>query len=67
MVDIASISHGASSCLLYNIHHIARSVLQLIEEDHLIAAHDEKESTSHGPSIRPLASSTLVRMQMQPL
>ena len=63
MVEIASISHGASSGLLYDIHHIARLVLRLIGEDHRITAHDEKASTSHGPSIRPPASSTIVSMQ----
>ena len=42
MVDIASISRGASSSLLYDIHHIAISVLRLIREDHRIVAHDEE-------------------------
>ena len=63
MVEIATISHGASSGLLYDIHHVAISVLHLIEEDQRIAAQDEEVSTSHGPSIRPLASSTIVRIQ----
>ena len=63
MVEIATISHGASSGLLYDIHHIARSVLRLIGEDQRIAAQNEEASTSHGLSIRPLASSTIVRMQ----
>ena len=63
MVDIASISHGASSYLMYDIHHIVRSVLRLIGEDHHIATHDEEASTSHGPSIRPPVSFTTVRMQ----
>ena len=63
MVEIATISHGASSGLLYDIHHIARSVLCLIGEDQRIAAQDEEASMSHGPSIRPHASSTAVRMQ----
>ena len=63
MVEIATISHGASSGLLYDIHHIAISVLRPIGEDQHIAALDEEASTSHGPSIRPLASSTTVRMQ----
>ena len=62
MVDITSISHGASLGLLYDIHHIARLVLRLIGEDHHIATQDEEASTSHGPSIRPLTSSTVVRM-----
>ena len=64
MVDIASMSHGASSSLLYDIHHIARLVLRLIVDDHHIAAHDEEASTSHGTSIKPPASSTTVRMQL---
>ena len=63
MVEIATISHGASSGLLYDIHHIARSVFSLIGEDRRIAAQDEEASTSHGPSIRPPTSSTVVRMQ----
>ena len=63
MVEIATISHGASSSLLYDIHHIAISVLRLIGENQRIAAQDEEASTSHGPSIRPLASSIEVRMQ----
>ena len=63
MVDISSISHGASSSLLYDIHHIARSVLRLIREDHRIAAQYQEASMSHGPSIRPPASPIVVRMQ----
>ena len=63
MVNIASISRGAFLGLLYNIHHIARSILRLIEEDHRIAAHDEKAYTSHGPSIRPPMSSITIKMQ----
>ena len=63
MVDIATISHGASSSFLYDIHHIARSVLHPIGEDQHIAAQDEEASASHGPSIRPPTSSTIVRMQ----
>ena len=62
MVDIASISHGVSSRLMYDIHHITRSILHLIGEDHRIAAHDEETSKSHGPSIRPLAPSPVVTM-----
>ena len=64
MVEITTIFHGASSSLLYDIHHIARSVLRLIGEDQHIAAQDEKTSTSHGPSIIPLTSSIAVRMQL---
>ena len=63
MVEIATIYHGATSSLLYDIHHIARSVLRLIGEDQRIAALDEEASTSHGPSIRPSVSSTAVTMQ----
>ena len=64
MVDIASISHGASSCLMYDIHHIGILVLRLIEDDYRIAAQDEETSTLHGPSTRPLTSSTAFRMQL---
>ena len=63
MVDIANISHGASLGLLYNIYHIARSIIRLIREDHRFAAHNEEASTSYEPSIRPSTSSTRVRMQ----
>ena len=63
MVDIATISHGASSGLLYDIHHIARLVLRLIGEDHCITAQEEEASMSHGPSIIPPTSSTTVRIQ----
>ena len=62
MVEIATIPHRASSGLLYDIHHIAISVLHLIGEDQRIAAQDEEASTSHGPSIKPPKSSTIVRM-----
>ena len=62
MVEITTISHGASSGLLCDIHHIARSVLRLIGEDQHIALQYEEASTSHGPSIRPPASSTAVKM-----
>ena len=62
MVEITTISHGASSGLLYDIHHIARSVLCLIGEDQRIALQYEEASTSHGPFIRPPASSTAVKM-----
>ena len=62
MVEIANISHETSSNLLYDIHHIAILVLRLIGKDHRIATQDEEASTSHGPSIKPLASSTAVRM-----
>ena len=65
MIEISTISHGASLGLLYDIHHIARSVLCLIGgEDQRIASQDEETSTSHGPSIRPPTSSTIVKMQL---
>ena len=48
---------------MYNLHHIARSVLHHIEEEHRISDYDQETSTSHGPSIRPPVSSTPVRMQ----
>ena len=41
MVEIATKSHGASSSLLYDIHHIIRSVLHLIREEQCIAAECE--------------------------
>ena len=63
MVEITTLSHVASSSLLYNIHHIARSVLHLIGEHKHIVSQDKEAFTSHGPSIRPLSSSTIVRMQ----
>ena len=64
MVEITTISHGASLGLLYDIHHIVRLVLRLIGEDQHIASQDEEASTSHGPSIRPPTSYTTVRMQL---
>ena len=64
MVDITSISHRASSSLMYDIHHIVRLILCLIEEDHHIATHDEESSMPHGPSIRTHMPSTTVRMQL---
>ena len=48
---------------MYNLHHIVRSVLHQIGEVHHIAGYNQEASTSHGPSIRPLVSSTPVRMQ----
>ena len=64
MADIANRSHGATIGLVYDLHHIARSVLHQIEEEHHISSYDQEASTSHGPSIRPSVSSTLVRMQL---
>ena len=63
MADIASRSRGATTGLVYDLHHIARSMLHHIREEQLIAEHDQEASTSHGPSIRPPMSSTAVRMQ----
>ena len=48
---------------MYDLHHIARSVLHQIEEEMSIVGHDQEASTSRGPTIRPPVSSTLVRMQ----
>ena len=63
MAGIASRSRYATTGLVYNLHHIALSVLHQIGEEHRIASYDHEESTSHGPSIRPPVSSTAVRMQ----
>ena len=63
MADIASRSCGVTTGLMYDLHHIARSVLHRIREEHRITGHDQEASTSHGPSIRPPVSSTPVRMQ----
>ena len=62
MADIASRSRGAIIGLVYDLYHIARLVLHHIGEEHRIVGHDQEASTSHGPSIRPSVSSTLVRM-----
>ena len=63
MVDIVSRSRYATTGLVYDLHHIARLVLHHIREEHRIANYDQEAFTSHGPSIRPPVSSTLVRMQ----
>ena len=63
MADLASCSRYVTNGLVYNLHHIARSVLHQIGEEHRIVGYDKEASTSHGPSIRPLVLSTLVRMQ----
>ena len=63
MADIASHLRGATTVLVYDLHHITRSVLHQIEEEHCIVGYNQEASTSHGPSIRPLMSSTLVHMQ----
>ena len=64
MADIASRSCFAVASALCDIHHIARSVLHQIGEDHCIAGYAQKASTSHEPSIRPSMSSTPARMQL---
>ena len=63
MANIASRSRYATTGLVYDLHHIARSVLHHIGEEHCIAGYDQEASTSHGPSIRPPVSSTPVCMQ----
>ena len=63
MVHIASRSRYATTSLVYELHHIARSVLYQIGEEHRIAGYDQEASTSHESSIRPLLSSTAVCMQ----
>ena len=63
MVDIAGCSRFATTGALCDIHHIARSVLHQIGEDHRIVGYAQEASTSHGPSIRPPVSSTPSRMQ----
>ena len=59
MDDIASRSCGATTGLVYDLHHIAISVLHQIEEERSIASYNQEASTSHGPSV----SSTQVRIQ----
>ena len=63
MADIASHSCGATTGLVNDLHHIARSVLHHIREEHRIVGYDQEASTSHGPSIKPPVSSTPIRMQ----
>ena len=63
MADIASRYCYATIGVLCDIHHIARSVLHRMGEDHRIAGYAQEASTSHGPSIRPSVSSTQARMQ----
>ena len=48
---------------MYDLHHITRSVLHQIGEEHRIAGHNQEASIAHGPSIRPPVSSIIVRMQ----
>ena len=63
MVDIVDRSRFATAGALCDIHHIARSALHQIGEEHRIAGYAQEASTSHGPSIRPPVSSTPSRMQ----
>ena len=63
MADIASRSRGATTSLVYDLHHIARLVLHQIGEERSIVGYDQEASTSHGPSFRPPVSYSLVRMQ----
>ena len=63
MADIVSRSSFVTTGALCDIHHIARSVLHQIGEDHRIAGYAQEASTSHRPSIRPPVSSTPSRMQ----
>ena len=63
MADIVSPLRYATTGLVYDLYHIARSVLHQIREEHCIASYDQEASTSHGPSIRPPVPSTPVRMQ----
>ena len=53
MADIASHLCYATTGLVYDLHHIARSVLHQIGEEHRIVSYYQEASTSHGPSIRP--------------
>ena len=63
MADIAIRSRFATAGALCDIHHIARSVLHQIGEDHRIVGYAQEALTSHGPSIRPPVSSTPSCMQ----
>ena len=64
MVGITSRSRYAATGLVYDLHHIARSMLYQNKEEHCIVGYDQEASTSHGPSIKPPVSSTPVRMQL---
>ena len=63
MADIAIRSRFDTPGALCDIHHIARSVLHQIGEDHLISGYTQETSTSHEPFIRSPVSSTPSRMQ----
>ena len=62
MADIAIRSRFDTPGALCDIHHIARSMLHQIGEDHRIAGYTQEASTSHEPFIRPPVSSTPSRM-----
>ena len=63
MANIANRSRYATTGLVYDLHHITKSVLHQIEEEHHIVGYDQEASISHGPSIRPPVSSTPIHMQ----
>ena len=63
MANIASRTRDATTGLVYDLHHIARSLLHQIGEEHHIVSYDQEASTSHGPSIRPPVSSAPIRTQ----
>ena len=63
MTDIASSPRGATTGLVYDLRHISRLVLHQIGEEYRMVDYNQEASTSHGPSIRPLVSSTSVGMQ----
>ena len=63
MADIAIRSRSDTPGALCDIHHIARSMLHQIGEDHRIVGYTQEASTSHEPFIRPPVSSTPSRMQ----
>ena len=63
MVDIVDRSRFATASAMCDIHHIARSTLHQIREEHRIAGYAQEASTSHGPLIRPPVSSTPSCMQ----
>ena len=62
MADIVSRSRFVTTGLVYDLHHIAKPVLHQIGKEHHIADYEQEASSSHGPSIRPLISSTPIRM-----
>ena len=63
MADIASRSRGATTRLVYDLHHIVILVSHQIGEEPHIAGYDQEASTSHGPSISPPISSPPICMQ----